>query len=101
MSIGYILALLIAGGVATVMFGRLAQSKGYLASKARRYPILLMIAAISAAVIVYISAALLGAAKPGLAFPVYHVGNWFVISANLLILNKAYRNMKSAPNARS
>lgn len=100
MHIGYIVSLLIAGIVATVMFGRLAQSKGYVASKARRYPILLMVAAISAAAIVYISASLLGAMKPTLAFPLYHVGNWFVIAANLIILNKAYRNMKSAPDAR-
>lgn len=97
---GYIIAIFVAGVVATVMFGRLAQSKGYVASKARRYPILLMIAALSAAVIVYMGAVLLGSAQPSLAFPIYHVGNWFVLTANLLILNKAYKNMKAAPNAR-
>ena len=99
MSIGYILVLLIVGGVAMSMFGRLAQRKGYVAGKARRYPLLLMIAALSAAVIVYIAAVLIGVAQPSLAFPVYHVGNWFVIAANLLILHKAYGNMKSAADS--
>ncbi len=29
---------------------------------------------------------------------VYLVGNWFIIAVNLLILNKAFKNMKSAPD---
>lgn len=99
-AISYIFALLVVGGVAAFKFGRLAESKGYVAAKARRYPLLLTLAAISGAVIVYMGSVLIGTAMPNLAFPLYHAGNWFVIAMNLLILNKAYKNMSAAPDAR-
>ncbi len=44
----YFLGLLLVGMVAAHKFASLATSKGYLGSKAKRYPLLLMIAAMSA-----------------------------------------------------
>lgn len=102
MAAGYILVLLLVGGIAVVKFGKLAAAKGYQASKARRYPIILTIAAISAAVLLYIGSVLIGLLMPywqSVMQSVYLVGNWFVIAVHLLILNKAFRNMKVAPDA--
>ncbi|MEO1856579.1 MAG: hypothetical protein ABGY95_04335 [Rubritalea sp.] len=99
----YLLALLFVGFVAAHTFARLAASKGYQGGKAKRYPILLMIAAISAAVLLFLGAILLGLAMPHWQNPlqvVFHVGNWFVIAVNLLVLNLAYKNMKAAPDAK-
>ena len=99
----YLLALLFVGFVAAHKFARLATRKGYQGGKARRYPMLLMIAAIGAAVVLFTGAILIGLAMPhwqGDLRTVYLVGNWFIIAVNLLILNLAYKNMKAAPDSR-
>ncbi len=99
----YLLALLLVGFVAAHKFARLATLKGYQGGKAKRYPMLLMLAAIGAAVLLFLGAILIGLAMPhwqaGIS-TVYYVGNWFVIAVNLLILNLAYKNMKAAPDAK-
>ncbi|MFD2159455.1 hypothetical protein ACFSW8_11130 [Rubritalea tangerina] len=95
-------SICITGAVAAMRFGRLAASKGYSASKARRYPLLLLLAAMGAAVFLYLSSSLVGMYMPqfqGLMFSLYLVGNCFLIAVNLLILRKAYRNMLAAPDA--
>ena len=91
------------GATAAIRFGSLAATKGYLAAKARRYPLLLTLMAVAVAVALYLGSILIGMAMPhwrGGVQSVYLVGNWFNIAVFLLILNKAYSNMKSAKNAR-
>lgn len=98
----YLLALVVIGFVAAYKFASLATKKGYQGSKAKRYPMLLMLVAIAAAVLIFLGVILIGLAMPhlqGAAHNVYYVGNWFIIAVNLLILNLAYKNMKAAPNA--
>ena len=99
----YFLALLLVGLVAAYKFSRLATSKGYLGSKAKRYPLLLMIAAIGGAVILLLGSIVVGIAMPhwqAAINSVFLVGNWFIIAVNLLVLNLAYKNMKAAPDGR-
>jgi hypothetical protein len=99
----YLLALLIVGFVAAHKFSSLATSKGYQGGKAKRYPMLLMIAAIGAAVLLFLGAILLGLAMPqwqAALQVIFIIGNWFVIAVNLLVLNLAYKNMKAAPKAK-
>jgi arginine exporter protein ArgO len=99
----YLLILLVVGVVAAMKFAKLAQSKGYQGAKARRYPLLLMIAAIGAAVILFLIVTVVGKSLPhvrSLAQSIFIVGNWFIIGVNLLILRKAYKNMQDAPDAR-
>ena len=59
--------------------------------------------AMSAAAALLLATTLVGVLFPhwrSIAQTVYLVGNWFVIAVNLIILNKAYQNMRAAPDAR-
>ncbi|MFT5883441.1 MAG: hypothetical protein ACI9FG_001956 [Crocinitomicaceae bacterium] len=99
----YFLGLLLVGLVAAYKFARLATSKGYLGSKAKRYPLLLMIASMSAAVVLLLGSIVIGIAMPrwqGSVSSVFLVANWFIIALNLLVLKLAYKNMKAAPDGR-
>ncbi|MFC5050218.1 hypothetical protein ACFPK9_06310 [Rubritalea spongiae] len=100
----FLLILLVVGVVAANKFAKLAESKGYQAKKARRYPYLLMIVAIGAAVILFLLATLIGKSVPhfqSLAYALFVTGNCFVIGVDVLILRKAYKNMQAAPDAKS
>ncbi|SHK05987.1 hypothetical protein SAMN02745181_3155 [Rubritalea squalenifaciens DSM 18772] len=102
MGIGYILVIVVAGLLASYFFGKLAKEKGYPAAKARRYPILLMIAAVIVSLAFLGSAFLLGIMMENLRnvlSMVYMLANWFLIAVYLVVLNKAYSNMKEAPDA--
>ncbi|PQJ27855.1 hypothetical protein [Rubritalea profundi] len=97
----YFLGLLLVGLVAASKFASLATSKGYQGGKAKRYPLLLMIAAMGAAVVLLLGAIVIGIAMPhwqGAVSSVFLVGNWFIIALNLLVLKLAYKNMKVAPD---
>ncbi len=99
----YLLTLLVVGFVAAHKFARLAAHKGYQGGKAKRYPMVLMLAAISAAVILFLGSIIIGLAMPhwqAAIRVIFLVGNWFVIAVNLLVLNLAYKNMKAAPDAK-
>jgi len=98
----YFLGLLLVGLVAAHKFARLATSKGYQGGKAKRYPLLLMITAMAAAVILLLGSIVIGIAMPhwqGAVSSVFLVGNWFIIALNLLVLKLAYKNMQAAPDA--
>lgn len=98
----YFLVLVVIGFMAGHKFARLATRKGYQGSKAKRYPMLLMLAAIGAAVLLFLGAILIGIAIPQWQAGVstfYFIGNWLIIAVNLLVLNLAYKNMKAAPDA--
>ncbi|MGJ8671371.1 hypothetical protein [Rubritalea sp.] len=100
----FLLIFIVIGIIAANKFAKLAASKGYQASKARRYPYLLMIVAIGAAVILFLIATLIGKSVPhyqSLAHAIFVAGNCFVIGVNVLILRKAYKNMQGAPDSRS
>ena len=90
------------GVVASFFFARLAAEKGYPVSRARRYPLLLMVAAVIVSLVLLGSIVLLGQMMEGfrgVLNMIFVVGNWFLIAIYLVILNKAYSNMKLAPDA--
>lgn len=99
----FLLILLVVGFFAASKFAKLAENKGYQGGKARRYPFLLMIAALGAAVILFSIATLIGKTMPqfqSLSDAIFFGGNSFVVGVNILILRKAYKNMQDAPDAR-
>lgn len=99
----FLLVLVVIGIIAANKFAKLAGRKGYQGAKARRYPYLLMIAAISAAVILFLVATVIGKSLPqmqSLALALLVGGCCFVIAVNVFILRKAYKNMLDAPDAR-
>lgn len=97
------LALLLGiGCFAAMKFSELARKKGYDGGKAKRYPLLLMVVAIAATLILFLLATVLGASVPGmqsLALAMFVGGGCFVLAVDVLILFKAYRNMQNAPDA--
>lgn len=102
MGIGYLIGLVVAGVVASFLFARLAAEKGYPVGRARRYPLMLMGAALLMSLVLLVGVVVLGAMAESLKnvlSVVFMVGNWFVIAVYLVVLNKAYSNMKLAPEA--
>lgn len=98
----YILIIVLAGIAASYFFGKLAKEKGYPAAKARRYPILLMVAAVIISLVLLGSIVVLGMMMEQMqnTLVMFHtVANWFLIAVYLVVLNKAYNNMKLAPDA--
>lgn len=98
----YILIIVIAGMAASFLFGKLAKEKGYPTAKARRYPILLMVASLIISIVLLATMFVLGSMMKdmrNILLMMHSVGNWFLIAVYLVVLNKAYNNMKLAPDA--
>lgn len=91
-----------AGVFASFLFARLAAEKGYPVGKARRYPLVLMGATLLISLLLLATVVLLGQmseALRGVLGVIFMVANWFLIAVYLVVLNKAYSNMKLAPDA--
>jgi len=100
--IGYLVGIVGAGIFASFLFARLAAEKGYPVGKARRYPLVLMGATVIISLLLLASVVILGQMAEGLRGVlgvIFMVANWFLIAVYLVVLNKAYSNMKLAPDA--
>lgn len=96
--IGFILLIFFIGFIASGKFGSLAKSKGYPTGKAKKYPWFIAGAGFFFNTLGQTLMSFVNGSMMTLLF----VG-WgcFIILAIFAILNKAYKNMQAAPNARA
>lgn len=100
----YIGGVVVVGVVASFLFANLAEKKGYKTGPARRYPfiatgvaVFFMLLAQTAMIVI---GSLMGAARGAYWANILHLClNVFIVALFLAVLNKAYKNMKSAPHA--
>lgn len=101
--IGIDLAVVAIGIIAAAMFAGLANDKGYVASQARKYVIVVCCAALFLMMmgqsLVNFIANLVQAKSGGFADAIIYSWSVFVFVVCIAVLYKAYKNMKVAPNA--
>ena len=101
--VGINLAVIAVVIVASSMFAGLAVEKGYVASKARKYPLVIGVVSLflmmMGQTMISIFANVLKAKKGGVADALIYGWSGFIFLLCLTVLYRAYQNMKNAPLA--
>lgn len=101
--VGINLAVVVVAIIAASMFMSLASEKGYVASKARKYVIIVAFASLflmmMGQTVISFCANLLEAKRGGFADAMIYCWSGFILVLCITVLYKAYQNMKKAPNS--
>ena len=103
--VGIDLAVIVVAIIAAAMFSSLAREKGYVASKARKYAIIVCFASLFLMMmgqsLISFLANLLKAKSGGFADALIYCWSGFILLLCVTVLYKAYQNMNKAPDAGS